>query len=66
MAKYERDASGEVYQDALTENESKPRPPRRDDAEHVKTYDTDVDSQEGDDAMAENRFGLNQSNNAKR
>jgi hypothetical protein len=60
MDKLQRDRRGEIFQDELTENESMPRPPQRDDAEGKKNYDTDIDSQEGDEAMAENRFGLNQ------
>jgi hypothetical protein len=59
MDKLRRDQHGEIYQDDLTENQSMPRPPRRDDAESVKQYDTGVDSQEADEAMAENRFGQN-------
>ncbi|HKU67422.1 MAG TPA: hypothetical protein VJP85_06590 [Candidatus Baltobacteraceae bacterium] len=58
--KLQRDRRGEIYQDELTENESMPRPPQRDDAESTKRYDTDIDSQEDDESMAENRFGLNE------
>lgn len=60
MDKLPRDAHGEIYQDELTENQSMPRPPKREDAEHAKTYDPGVDSQEGDAAMAEDRFGRNE------
>jgi hypothetical protein len=59
MGKLQRDAHGEIFQDELTENQSKPRGPRRDDAEHQTTYDPGIDSQEADAAMAENRFGVN-------
>ena len=58
--KLQRDRRGEIFQDELTENESMPRPPQRDDAEATKQYDTDVDSQDDDEAMAEDRFGVNE------
>jgi hypothetical protein len=61
MEKLPKDRSDEIFQDELTENESKPRGPRRDDTEHSKQLDSDVDSQEGDRAMEENRFGVNES-----
>lgn len=57
--KLTRDRRGEIFQDELTENQSMPRPPRRDDAEATKRLDSEVDSQEADRAMAENRFGQN-------
>jgi hypothetical protein len=60
MDKLQRDRHGEIFQDELTENQSMPRPPRRDDAESDKRYDTDIDSQEGDSAMAEDRFHRNE------
>src|SRR5579862_3777507 len=41
MDKLQRDRRGEIFQDELTENESMPRPPQRDDAEGEKKYDTD-------------------------
>jgi hypothetical protein len=41
-----RDRRGEIFQDELTENQSVPRPPRRDDAEQRKAYDTDIDNEE--------------------
>jgi hypothetical protein len=59
MDKLQRDVHGEIFQDELTENQSKARGPERDDAEHVTTYDPGIDSQEADAAMAENRFGQN-------
>jgi hypothetical protein len=59
MDKLRRDEHGEIYQDELTENQSMPRPPRRDEAEGVKQYDTDIDSQEADRAMSDDRFGRN-------
>ena len=59
MEKLGRDRSGEIFQDELTENETKLSGARRDDIEHEIKYDTNVDSDEGDRAMAENRFGLN-------
>jgi hypothetical protein len=39
MDKLERDRHGEIFQDELTENQSMPRPPKRDDAEKRKAYD---------------------------
>jgi hypothetical protein len=64
--KLHRDRDGEIFQDELTENESMPRPTQRDDAEAGKHYDTDVDSQEDDDAMAQNRFGVNEKRSDER
>ena len=46
MEKLPKDRAGEIFQDELTENESKPRGPARDDAEHGIKLDPDVDSQE--------------------
>lgn len=60
MDKLQRDRHGEIFQDELTENQSKPRPPKLDDAEHDKRYDSDVDSQEADEAMSQDRFGRNE------
>lgn len=60
MDKRSRDRSGEIFQDDLTENESKPRGPVRDDIAADKQLDSQVDSQESDRAMAENRFGVNE------
>ena len=59
MEKLGRDRCGEIFQDELTENETKLSGARRDDIEHEINYDTNVDSDEADRAMAENRFGLN-------
>lgn len=58
--KRERDQFGEYFQDTFTENESKPRGPVRDEMEEEEQLDPNVDSQEDDEAMAENRFGVNQ------
>ena len=58
--KLPRDRSGEIFQDELTENQSKPRPPRLDDAAHRQQLDPNVDSQEGDEAMAQDRFARNE------
>lgn len=66
MDKLQRDAHGEIYQDELTENQSVPRPPRRDDAEAARRLDPNVDSQEADTAMAENRFGRNEKQRGER
>lgn len=57
--KTQRDARGETFQDALTENESKARGAVRDDAERDLNLDSEVDSQEGDRAMQQDRFGQN-------
>ena len=66
MEKLGRDRCGEIFQDELTENETKLSGARRDDIEHEIKYDTNVDSDEGDRAMAENRFGLNTSDEGKK
>lgn len=55
-----RDRSGEYFEDAFTENESKPRGPQRDSTEASEQLDPDVDSEEDDEAMAEDRFGVDQ------
>jgi hypothetical protein len=60
MDKRSRDRSGEIFQDDLTENETKARGERRDDAEATLRLDPDIDSQEDDRAMAENIFGTNE------
>lgn len=58
--KLTRDRRGEIFQDELTENQSMPRPSRRADDESNLELDPQVDSEEGDRAMSENRFGLNE------
>jgi hypothetical protein len=58
--KLPKDEAGEIFQDDLTENQSKLDGPERDDLEHDEEMDPGVDSQEGDRAMEENRFGVNQ------
>jgi hypothetical protein len=60
MDKRSRDRSGEIFQDDLTENETKARGERRDDAEATLRLDPDIDSQEDDRAMSENIFGTNE------
>jgi hypothetical protein len=55
-----RDRSGEPFQDEFTENETKARGEVREDAEDTLRLDPDVDSQDADQALKENRFGLNQ------
>jgi len=57
--KRKRDQFGEIYQDAFTENESKPPGAVREEVEETLKLDPNVDSQEDDQAMAENRFGVN-------
>jgi|GEM_PF-5193000 len=49
--KHVPDRSGELFQDAFTENESKPRGAVREDVEDSLQYDPGVDSQEADDFM---------------
>jgi hypothetical protein len=60
MDKLPKDRDGEIFQDDLTENQSKPGGPRRDDAAHDKAMDPGVDSQEDDRDMKENLFGVNE------
>jgi hypothetical protein len=60
MDKRSKDEFGEIFQDDLTENQSKPRGAVRDEVEHDLKLDPNVDSQEDDRAMAENRFGVNE------
>jgi hypothetical protein len=60
MDKLGRDRSGEIFQDDLTENETKARGEKRDDAEATLRLDPDIDSQEADRAMAENIFGVDE------
>jgi hypothetical protein len=50
------DRKGELYQDAFTENESKPRGEVRDDVEGSTQLDPDVDSQEADRALEQKSF----------
>jgi hypothetical protein len=59
MDKLPRDRDGEIFQDDLTENQSKPRGPKRDDTEHDEKMDPGVDSQEDDRDMEQNLFGVN-------
>lgn len=58
--KRETDRCGEHFQDAFTENESKARGADRESIQGTLKLDPNVDSEEGDRAMAENRFGVNQ------
>lgn len=60
MDKLPRDRDGEIFQDDLTENESMPSPAHREQADETEQLDPDVDSQDDDEAMAENRFGVNE------
>lgn len=60
MDKRSRDRRGEIFQDDLTENETKARGEKRDDAEATLRLDPDIDSQEADRAMAENIFGVDE------
>ncbi len=60
MDKLERDRRGEIFQDELTENQSKPRGTSREDSEQQAKYDPGVDSQEADETMAQDRFGRNE------
>jgi hypothetical protein len=54
-----RDRDGEIFEDDLTENESEPDGPERDDVAHTLKLDPQVDSQDSDRTMADNRFGQN-------
>ncbi len=64
MDKRKRDEFGEIFQDDLTENESKPRGSVRDEQEEETTLDPDVDSQADDRAMSDNVFGVDEPKNA--
>lgn len=44
--KKQTDRGGEIFQDALTENQSKARGPERDDAEHEKQLDPNIENVE--------------------
>lgn len=57
---WKKDEFGEIFQDDLTENTSKAPGPIREDEEEKLTLDPGIDSQEDDEMMAENRFGVNQ------
>jgi hypothetical protein len=59
MDKLPKDRDGEIFQDDLTENQSKERGSLRDDAARDETMDAGVDSQEDDRDMAQNLFGVN-------
>ena len=56
---FPRDRDGEIFQDDLTENESEPSPAKLEEEAHGEKLDPGVDSEEGDRAMEENRFGVN-------
>lgn len=49
--KHVTDRTGEFFQDAFTENESKPRGAVREEVEETARLDPDVDSQQGDRAV---------------
>ncbi len=66
MDKLQRDRRGEIYQDELTENQSVPRPTRREEAEETRQLDPNVDSHEDDETMAEDRFGRNENKRDER
>ncbi len=57
--KRKTDEFGELYQDAFTENQTKADGAVREDAEEDITLDPNVDSEDDDRAMAQNRFGVN-------
>ena len=57
---WKKDEFGEIFQDDLTENTSKAPGPIREEEEEQLTLDPGIDSQEDDEMMAENRFGVNQ------
>ncbi len=54
----ERDRAGEPFEDDFTENRGPDAAKREENAEE-ETPDPDVDSQAGDQAMADNVFGVN-------
>ncbi len=60
MDKLSKDRDGEIFQDDLTENQSKEGGTRRDDAAGDETMDPGVDSQEDDRDMEQNLFGMNE------
>ncbi|HEX5275603.1 MAG TPA: hypothetical protein VFW34_10040 [Candidatus Rubrimentiphilum sp.] len=60
MDKLPRDRGGEIFQDDLTENQSKERGSRRDDIAGSETMDPGVDSQEDDRDMEDDLFGVNE------
>jgi hypothetical protein len=60
MDKLPKDRSGEIFEDDLTENQTKMGGPARDDAERDEKMDPNVDSQEDDRDMEENLFGVNE------
>ena len=49
----------DVFQDEFTENQSKYGGAKREDVETSEKLDPNVDSQEGDEAMSEDRFESN-------
>jgi hypothetical protein len=54
----ERDRAGEPFQDDFTENRG-PDPVEKEKIAEKETPDPDVDSQAGDEAMADDVFGVN-------
>ncbi len=60
MEKLPKDRAGEIFQDDLTENQTKPGGARREDAGRNEKIDPDVDSQEDDRDMEQNLFGMNE------
>jgi hypothetical protein len=60
MDKLPKDRDGEIFQDDLTENQSKEGGTRRDDAARDESMDPGVDSQEDDRDMEQNLFGMNE------
>jgi len=57
--KRKTDEFGELYQDAFTENQTKADGAVREDVEEDMKLDPNVDSEDDDRAMAQNRFGVN-------
>lgn len=66
MDKVRRDRDGEIFQDDLTENESMPSPARREDDDEDLQLDPNVDSQEDDETMADDRFGVDKERQDKK
>lgn len=49
-----------VFQDEFTENEAKPKGPEREAVEETEQLDPDVNSQEDDETMADDDFGVDE------
>lgn len=52
------DERKDVFQDEFTENEAKPKGAQREEAEETERLDPDVNSQDDDETMADDRFDV--------